>query len=723
MLDNIKEVMDAMPSTTKLARVKRMISHHFDENGSFSYYLVYQTLGNEPVGLVTVKHMVWAEIKAQIKWWRMAQKTEDKVTLRQVSSRLAFLLWWLKCHCLMNRTGMKDYAQAAHTSQFFKSCMHEEEKNGILTRAVAEKAVRLDVYRAQHMFLNIGWFDPNPATQDSTEAVQRLNCFYGDEIPEDIELSLRNADTFASTMIDAGRFCQELTIDAAKNATMVRVILGDKMGKLHQKSRIDEDKKKPYGARYEFKTGEVKANHNTPRSVMVERGNEKSYRISDFFDVQRINALFIPNAYKEAVMGMKQEVSESLHKRFEADAASYPVVIPMLQLLTQFYHTLNDSENRALQKIEGYGVSKEMLNGYKRLSSKRRKVAFKALANQIRAIQHDVWNAKLQKRQDISSVEMVSIVLALTFRLMGKEANRPSSFANIVFEEEFVLFIVDLYKGDENVPKESRDRLEGCDAEDGTVVEIQDNHVKSGRGFLKEGHIPDGEYTIHREGNSAYACRSIEETIKARIPSYEESSKSLVFCTIGKEGSLEELQAQLVSAKKVVLVPLIRKGLVDQNDYHDIVVADGQIVANFQNKVGGKADSFINGFYEYKTGRVTFAREVTWNQNSKEWHTLFVVLGDVRKSNLQEFKKEFNALKVADVYTEPTKAVVTQVPEATEEPRHEEETANPLEGMSIEDIISMGEAISKDEQQTTTTSATSAEDNKAEDMLQQWLMN
>ena len=629
----------------KKKAIENMLSTKWNELGSFQYYVRYQSLGNESVGRVTVRHMIWAEIKTAIKAWKQAREMKDEKGCAFYAQHISVLYHWLKWVCLSNQSGFKNFKQAPFTEpKFISPLAVEMATSGVNTRKVAEKAIYLAVYKAKFMYLYMGSVEACKAVLSSVEG----------DIPANVLLSLQNMDEFANVMIDAGRFCQELTIDAAKVYDKVVIILGEEMGRVRLKSRYDEvtasdmdedggvHKAIPYGAKFNFAKEVVETHHNSPRSTAPAGGDEKKkFSIADFFDTQRINAMRIPEAYKEAVFAIKPQVPADLLTRMEKISKEHSQVLPMVKLLQQFYHTLSDTDNRELAKLERFNISKEALAGHKRLVGKRRKKAYTALAAHLRSSMYD-WTQKGTKAP-ISKIDTVCIVLGEALKAMAanKDANRPSSFVNIVLEEEFMMFIVDLYKDDDAVSTETRDSLAYCTFEDGAEAEFVDGHAKEGDtvAFVKD-NIPDGRYTIRKDGHKAYACRDINKVLEERLP--ESSDKEMVFCTIALPASsfdADALQARLYAAKEVMLIPVIKEGIIDNQKHGDLVIADGEVVANFQNKVAGKVDRFINSFYEYKKGKVSFCRRAEWRGERGELMiTLFVALEEVSKGTLADVK-------------------------------------------------------------------------------------
>ncbi len=585
----------------------------FDKEGSFNYYWAYQTLGNASVGVVTVWHMPWSDLIVQIKMFRQAATVADNAAEVAVRGKhIRFYADWLRCYVL--RDG--DHFPDGKLPTFRSPLAELEAKDGKPSiRRVCPKAIKRGVKRGQHMLIRL--------SEDFGET--------GHELTAGEELTLRNMERFATMMIASGRMGQELTIDAAKKYYRVEVALEDGMKKGKMMSRLDWDKKAPFGTSFDFKAGEFKVNTNPSQSQKVKTKSGKRFVFADIFDELRTSALKESvDGWGEIVTSFKQEIPAELQQKAIATMAAKPKVTGLIEVMMKAYRTLQNTKNNELsvaKRLFSGPENKDMLRAHEDVLRNLDKKAFGAITNTVRTAM-----------KDLTPEERVLVALGVTLKNMGKDATRPSSFVGIILEEEFMAFITSL-NGEER--QETLDRLVNADdLTDGMEVEFRDNHQVKGRAFV-DGNLPDGKYVIRQEGKQKFAARSIREMVLSRIP--EETPAEICFQTTGVlKGRMNAdlLVRKLRMAKQIVLVPHAPAGVLCAQEVHDAVVADGEIVAHFDNEVGNKVNSAVNEFYAYKAGNLMFHRVNEYkNEAGLTMVNVFVALKDVAKTSAPKLRK------------------------------------------------------------------------------------
>ena len=261
----------------------------------------------------------------------------------------------------------------------------------------------------------------------------------------------------------------------------------------------------------------------------------------------------------------------------------------------------------------------------------------------------------------MSNEQMIQMILGVTFKYMSKEANRPSSFAGIILAEEFFEYIMSLYKGQEELMV-THDELAACDAEDGEEVEFVDGIVPGRAIFSRERNaIPDGKYTIRKNGKHAWVEANVRDRIEARInESYAENELILQTEPIDTEEKADDILRQLNGANDIALIS--KAGITKETTEYSILVADGHPLVSYQTRLqkmekdsegnlvaakrNGKVDYEIahnlRKFYASKTGIVAFAHRISFGEASKKKYAIVVALKEVKKmeiSNVQEIQK------------------------------------------------------------------------------------
>jgi hypothetical protein len=170
--------------------------------------------------------------------------------------------------------------------------------------------------------------------------------------------------------------------------------------------------------------------------------------------------------------------------------------------------------------------------------------------------------------------------------------------------------------------------------------------------------VPDGKYTVRRDGKRAWLESSIEERIQQRIAERPQS-RQLIFQTRSVKNA-RGLKRVIDGAKRVVLVPY---AMVNGVKVNDAIVADGKVVGNFVCKVKGADGQYIvspaiNNLYRNKYGVVTYSHPVSYENGEDgqpKGEGLLVVMDEVKLMTNAELQQTIAEAQVADVYTEATK--------------------------------------------------------------------
>ena len=192
--------------------------------------------------------------------------------------------------------------------------------------------------------------------------------------------------------------------------------------------------------------------------------------------------------------------------------------------------------------------------------------------------------------------------------------------------------------------------------------------------------IPDGVYTVRKNGKHAWVEASVRDRIEARLgESYNQEELIFQTGTIASEKEADALLEAIAGANEVVLASRMHNPNGGK-DLYDIVLADGKAVAHYQtkvknmvkndkgdlvvNKVNGKDDYAISQtlrkFYSGKTGEVAFAHKLSFGEGNKTQYAVIVVLKNTKQMRANAMVKaaakavvseDFGVKKTAPVAT------------------------------------------------------------------------
>lgn len=605
----------------------------WDKDGSYQYWSRFQTMGLDPVGKVTVWHMSWSDLKAQCQLYRTALKNGNETEIKKYAQHIAKYIEWIRVAVLK---GM-DNADEAKMPVFKSPLEVEPARDGkpAITR-VTPMLFRAGIERAKHML---------------------LIDFGGMGVPHKMsaaeEITLRNLDRFAEMMIRSGRMGQEMTIDAAKTADPPTIFLKDgmKAGKLMSRS--------PFGNNeYDVKLGFEKnpgfaingcLTQSQSKTIRNENGSKTLFWFSDLYSEMAFRAATEgTHGLAEEILAVKQEIPADLLARADQVVAEHQGLPEIISVLMKLTRTLENT--RKSMMAEGEEVDNK---AYKKAVEDTVRAKFKPCFAAI-------TNAARHALKGLSPEDAALVVLATTFRTMGKNAKRPATFVATALEEEFLLLIASLCKEE---PLAKQELVNASHLADGAEVEFVDGAEVGGKAFT-DASLQDGIYTIRRHGRKVYACRKVADIIRASIP--EEISTETVFQTLSFK-TKEEAKAfdeRIRRGKKVTLVP-VNKDL----GLSDAVVVDGVLAGHFDNKVtpavylmthktlprgseqGQKAmaSPAVNFFYGYVQGSwlASEMNEIRNDAGIVTGYNVFVALKGVEKTFAPNFRKEYPQVTVA----------------------------------------------------------------------------
>lgn len=606
----------------------------------WDYFYHYQKKHIDSVGMVTKNFWPFQAIMYDIKmymdvltWEESASKT---AWLKELSMSLDVEFKWLKKELLVGA----EYTAAKTHQHVFKATNFEHQESGApMVSAICVRAGRKAISRARKMF-----FQP----------LTRIEMAKSHVIEAEEKLTLNNALAFCQIMEDVGRMSQEGTIDSTKsgnapkilqysvkteckNGSIVDVTLMQALSRITLKSRKNDS----FGVKLNFDASEVEVKHNDRLSAIDGKGR---YVIADMLDKIRINGLdnAIHKDAAEQIFAAKQELPEeqvAICSRLAQQSANADAI----RVLMNIYRNLRNTQKADIhQAAEDAGKNDEAKKAGIAVAKEQTKVAYKALSNVVRS---------LLRVTHMSNEQMIQLILGITFKYMGKDAKRPSSFAGIILSEEFFEYIMSLYPENPELCL-TRDDLAACDAEDGEQVEFVGGVVPGRAIFSQERNaIPDGVYTVRKDGKHAWIEADVRERIESRIAEAY-SPKELIFQTepIHTEEEADALLNTINGAKEVVLVDEMHNPNTGKSMY-STVLADGKAVASIHvkiknmvkdekrelvvNKINGKDDykiaQSLRKFYADKTGEVTFAHKLSFGEDGKKQYAVIVVLKDTKK--------------------------------------------------------------------------------------------
>lgn len=607
-------------------------NYPIDERVVWTYFYTYQKKAIDNVGMVTKNFWPFQAVMYAVDMYKMVQSWEESPAktawLKELSMSLDIAFKWLKNELLVGT----EYTDKKSNYKVFRAPVVEREETGApKVSAICVRAGRKTINRARKMF-----FAP----------LSQQEMAKSHELSEEELLTLQNVMAFCKVMEKVGRMSQEGTIDSTKSGDapailqyvvkteagkngMREVTLMEALGRISLLSR----KSDKFGVQLNFEAGEVEVNHNKRISYQ----EKKRYVIADMLDKIRINGLdnAIPADVSEKVFAVEQALSDE-QMAICSRLAGQGVYADAIRVLMNIYRNLRDTQKADMrQAVKDAGKNEEAQKAGIAVAKEQTKVAYNALSNTVRSLV-----------KGMNHEQLIQLVLGVTFKYMGKDAKRPSSFAGIILAEEFFEYIMSLYSENEEFAL-TRDELAACDAEDGEVVEFVGGVVPGRAIFSQERNaIPDGVYTVRKNGKHAWVEASVRDRIEARLnDAYNPEELIFQTGTIATEKEADALLDAINGANEVVLASRMHNPNGGK-DLFDVVLADGKAVAHYQtkvknmikndkgelvaNKVNGKDDYTISQalrkFYSGKTGEVAFAHKLSFGEGNKTQYAVIVVL-------------------------------------------------------------------------------------------------
>lgn len=545
-----------------------------DRNVGLTALQSYVSNANLEVGSVTVRHLIFSELIVQIK---SGVGLEDA---REVF-RLCF-----------NNNGKSDIKYVSPLGSISKS------DDGIDFLKISPRLAQL-VYK-----------------QCCTMAINEANVLQA-----------------CDDLIACGRMYQEMTIDAAKNMYDVNIPYGDDMRHCHLLSRDNEDvdislkcdwkdaaennislieelqssveENKKLNARTWKKYKHVKYIINENDSITENKKVGDQIMpvrfVSDFMQKLRCRLIEEGKFFASDMMDIKQNFPDDLKEKITSMLLSRDMKKALA--VVRFYHdifrtvtTYKTNEIAAAKKI----YKPRSLSLSEKIKEIKRKAAenYRFISNQIR-LELDKLGVPIEKRIYVLIGEVL-------------EAKDNSSFAHIILPEEFFLFIMDLYKDNDNVPKYTEDELISCTYKEGDEVEFNagisfsDSSSKYARAKIGL----EGKFLIRRNRyNKLVASRLITDLIKIPAP----DPSKLLFITKAGGGNDTHTSTNLENVAKNMIdaeIQLIPYG----NNFHDSIVADNKEIGHFRcsanlDKVVSsdtmkRMSSAINNIFKNKKGKM-----------------------------------------------------------------------------------------------------------------------
>jgi hypothetical protein len=401
------------------------------------------------------------------------------------------------------------------------------------------------------------------------------------------------------------------------------------------KCRLFCRKSEKFGVQLNFETSQVEVEHNSSLSY-VEKGK---FLVADLMDKIRIESLdeAVPVDVAKAIFSMKQELPED--QAAICSRMANGTHAAAVRVFMGIYRNIRDTQNEDIRQAkEDAGKNLEAQAAGIRVAKEQAKIAYSALSNTVRS-----YFARYAK---MSHEQMVQLVLGVTLKYMGKEAKRPSSFAGIILAEEFFEYIMSLYSENEESML-TRDDLAACDAEDGEVVEFIGGVVPGRAIFSRERNaIPDGVYTVRKDGKHAWVEASVRDRLEARLAeSYEDDVLIVQTDTINSKEEADRILEALQGAKEVSLA---RQATINGEKEWLVILADGKPLTKFQSSVKQMEEGedgelkvvkskgldkyelaqTLAKFYDAKAGEVSFAHKLAFGE--KRQYAVVIALKNVK---------------------------------------------------------------------------------------------
>lgn len=639
MENNMKKSVEAI---NVLSNAKAEQLHSLTKTAAWDYYCAYMQALIDPVGVVTVAFWPFQALVYAVRSYIDVQGWEEseakKAKLKDLAALLDTLFQWLKNELLVGTETTKQSKEYVSPV-----CVHGSE-DGPEIHALCMRTARKTVRRARRM-------EFSPLTKEKMAASH--------EIGKEEMRTLQNVLMFCDDMQKVGRMSQEMTIDATKQAEPPRIlkliVKGEHLGKTFVVDGDDEKKSTTLltalrkvkllsrqgqlGLKFDFDAKALNTKVN-PKVSRVERKNgHVVYKVYDMLEELRQTALLnaITVEMTEKLTGFRQELPPEEVLACKAAVGNKHDIATAVRFMMQLFRDIQDGQKAILAKCRE--LDKDMQSANEKAVRTSTKKTFIALSSMAEAI--------LMKGGVPEDV--VRLVLGVTMEYLSKDATRPSSFVGIIMEERFMQYIMSLYAQDYPELTLTRDELAYCDAEDGEEVEFVGGIVPGRAIFSREKNaIPDGKYTVRKNGKSAYVEASVRERLDARIAEkYEPNTLLLETIPVANQEIADAIVRKIRGGKEVTLIR--QDNTLPTGYQYNVINVDGEAVACYQAKVkrmvrneqgelvttkkNGHDDyavcNTMNAFYGNKRGTVSFAQVLSIPNSPKR--IVMVVLKDTQR--------------------------------------------------------------------------------------------
>ena len=403
-----------------------------NENVVWNYFYTYQKKHIDNVGMVTKNFWPFQAGTYAVKMYMTVQGWEEDsprktAWLKELSMSLNIFFKWLSNELLV---GSEYDAKKTHQHVFVEPNYEKELVDAPKVSAICVRAGRKAINRARKMF-----FQPLSAQEMAKSHV----------IGEEEQLTLNNVLAFNQIMEDVGRMSQEGTIDSTKSGDAPKIlqyVVKTEMTKkgtrevtlMQALSRISllSRKNEKFGIQLNFESQQVEVEHNQRISYQ----EKQRYVMADMLDKIRINGLdyAIPTDVAQKVFAVEQALSDE-QMAICSRLANGSTHADAIRVLMNIYRNLRETQKADVrQAVKDAGKNKEAQKAGVDVAKEQTKVAYNALSNTLRSL-----------TKGMSHEQLIQLVLGVTFKYMGKDAKRPSSFAGIILAEEFFEYIMSLY--------------------------------------------------------------------------------------------------------------------------------------------------------------------------------------------------------------------------------------------------------------------------------------
>ena len=385
------------------------------------------------------------------------------------------------------------------------------------------------------------------------------------------------------------RMYGEQTIDSAKSG--MEVIIEN----LKQLKSMKSASKLELKVKIDWDNDKVKLTQHKPE-------DETKVVINDIFNQLRMEGIKEVAQLADMLAKVDQSFSEKTTAWIEQIASDpeYAGYISLIRLVKQMYMSVSQVKNNCISSLAKACSDREILEQYKKAIKPVYDMAYDGLRNMLRTA-----------LAPISSYRKIALCLYVTMEdkkaktgCKGSSSNL-SKFTQDLLDKEFFLFICQLYKGDESVPKYTEDALEKCIGyEDGDVAEFVFGEAddENGRAVAVDPTL-DGQYIIRKNENGRMvASRKIADLVE--VPEGDASKLTFITKIASKNGVSKDLDSVIKPGVEVQLVPFNK-----QYGLHDAVLVDGEEVFKFRCDEGEKRgnSAFISKHYGNAVGVVSSA--------------------------------------------------------------------------------------------------------------------